>query len=188
MGGRVPFCHRPESARIFLTQENGVWYKAFIMAIRKDLELTSKEAAQLVSISEAQLQFYAGQRLLPCIQDPHVGRGRSRTYGRADVLALAVLRELNKLSIGTSMMAAIMNTWRSEYRDWWEAQRKGEPAKGILVIYRLRKTGHPRERFTTEEGLAVEFFPDGNIGPGAWGDVKTAIVVNIGALAEEIGG
>jgi len=158
------------------------------MATRKDIELTSKEAAQLVSMTEAQLQFYTGQRLLPCIQDPHVGRGRSRTYGRADVLALAVLRELNKLSIGTSMMAAIMNTWRSEYRDWWEAQRKGEPAKGILVIYRLRKTGHPRERFTTEEGLAVKFFPDGNIGSREWGDEKTAIVVNIGALAEEIEG
>ena len=158
------------------------------MAAQKHIELTSKEAAELLGMTENQLQFYTGQRLLPCLQDPHVGRGRSRIYSRPDIFALAVLRKLNELGIATSMMAAIMNTWRSVYWEWWEAQQKGEPAKGILVIYRLRKRGHPRERFMTEEGLAVEFFPKGNIGPGAWDDVKTAIVVNIGALAEEIEG
>ena len=81
------------------------------------------------------------------------------------------------------MLEAVRNAFRLP-----DLRRRLLFTLGILVIYRLRKTGHPRERFTIEEGLAVEFFPKGNIGPGAWGDVKTAIVVNIGALAEEIGG
>ena len=83
------------------------------MSTRKDIKFTSKQASQVLGMTENQLQFYTGQRLLPCLQDPHVGRGRSRTYSRPDILALAVLRELNKFGIATGMMEAIMNTWRS---------------------------------------------------------------------------
>ena len=43
--------------------------------------------------------------------------------------------------------------------------------------------------FTTDSYVVSPlFFPGGNIGSREWGDEKTAIVVNIGALAEEIEG
>ena len=138
----------------------------------KQFPITRKQVSEsLDDMTPRQVQFYSEQGLLPDLEQS-VGRGQARKYSLKDLIALAVINELANYGMTVGKLQAIMNTWYSVHREWWDKPS----AKGFLVVY----GGEGSQ-------MAVDFLPTWSAKAVDWEGYQSAVVLNFSTLLSAIG-